>query len=420
MSNPLLDLIVRGESGADGYNAYNRGTYVDLHGGKHIRGPSGAIDFSSLTVGQVHDLQHLRGDDPHRVFAVGRYQVIPSTMDGAITKLNLDRDLPFSTALQDRIFSEYLIVDKRPAIHGYVTGQPGITLEAAQRSLAAEWASFGDPDQGGASHYGGANHASITLAQSASALNQMRTTYQADIACGFSPSEAWKHVTASDHQRSSSDDESPSNHLRRQGNHGDAVRTLQSTLAALGYCDAHGRSLKSDGDFGSNTHSAVVAFQREHHLAVDGKVGPRTQHALDLALRQKDRVATTWLDDLRHPDHALYQQALAGVHRIDAQLGRHSDTRSENLAAAIVVAARRQGLGRIDQVVLCEDGERAFVLQNGLPARMAHVQTADAVHTSIMDSSVAWTQANQQAACRSVSAQAQAVPVSPVPQAIGR
>ncbi|WP_449422898.1 XVIPCD domain-containing protein, partial [Rhodanobacter lindaniclasticus] len=101
----------------------------------------------------------------------------------------------------------------------------------------------------------------------------------------------------------------------------------------------------------------------------------------------------------RHPDHLLYQQALAGVHRVDAQLGRHPDTHSENLAVALTVAARRQDLDRIDQVMLSGDGERAFVLQDGLWARMAHVQTADAVRTSVIDSSVAWTQAHQQAAC---------------------
>lgn len=112
MSNPLLDLIVQGESGAAGYNAYNRDTYVDANGGKHIRGANGAIDFSGLTVGQVHDRQHLPRDDANRLFAVGKYQVIPDTMDGAIDNLNLDRNGAFTPALQDKIFSDYLIVDK--------------------------------------------------------------------------------------------------------------------------------------------------------------------------------------------------------------------------------------------------------------------------------------------------------------------
>jgi len=199
------------------------------------------------------------------------------------------------------------------------------------------------------------------------------------------------------------------------------VRTLQISLVTIGHRDVQGYILKADGDFGPNTRSAVEAFQREHHLRVDGKVGERTRQALDLALQQRASTAAIPLDDLRHPDHALYQQALAGVHRIDAQLGRHADTRSENLAAALAVAARREGLERIGQIALSEDGEAAPALEFGVHARMGHVQTADAVRTSIMDSSAAWLGAQQQAICRSALSPAQAVPSAPsVSQAIGR
>lgn len=392
MSNPLLDLIVQGESGTAGYNAYNRGTYVDAHGGKHIRGPLGAIDFSSLTVGQVNDRQHLRGDDPDRLLAVGKYQVIPATMDDAILKLDLDRDQAFTPALQDRIFSEYLIVDKRPDIHGFITGQPGVTLEAAQRSLAQEWASFGDPDKGGASHYGGANHASITLAQSASALDQMRTSYQADIARGLSPAQAWKDVTASDQSPTQTHRASRANAhtLLQQGSRGDAVRTLQTELVTLGYTDAHGHPLKPDGDFGAHIRFAVEAFQRDHHLTVDGKVGPHTQSALSEALKLHQQEVTLPLTDPRHPDHRLFAQALAGVHRIDAEMGRTPDQHSKNLAAALTVAAKQHGLTRIDAVGISADGARTSILQNdSLRPRIADVATAQAVHTPMGRSSAA-------------------------------
>lgn len=197
MSNPLLELMRQGESGAAGYNAYNRGTYTGADGRQHIRGANGAIDFSQFTLGQVQDMQHLGRQDPDRVFAVGKYQIIPTTMDSGVNALNLDRNQRFTPALQDRIFSEYLIVDKRPAIQNYITGQPGASLESAQRGLALEWASFGDPDKGGRSHYGGANRASITLEQSASALNEMRTEYRTAIDRGVTPADAWRQVTAS-------------------------------------------------------------------------------------------------------------------------------------------------------------------------------------------------------------------------------
>ncbi|HXD35328.1 MAG TPA: XVIPCD domain-containing protein [Rhodanobacter sp.] len=194
--------------------------------------------------------------------------------------------------------------------------------------------------------------------------------------------------------------------ILEQGGQGDAVHALQTTLTALGYSDVHGHPLEADGDFGSHTRFAVKAFQRDHQLVVDGKVGSRTQQALDLATRSKTRLDDALLDDLRHPDHALYQQALEGVRKIDLEIGRPSDTRSENLAAALTVAARRQGLDRIDQVVLSKNGERAFALAHGQHARMAHVQTADAARTSMAESSTAWTQANQQATCSRVLPQA--------------
>jgi len=174
MSNPLLDLIAQGESGAAGYNAYNRGTYTGTDGKQHIRTADRRIDFSNLTMGQVQDLQHAGRQDPDRLFAVGKYQIIPKTMDGAINALRIDRNAAFTPALQDQFFSDYLIVNKRPAVHDFIVGKSGVGLEDAQRGLASEWASFGDPDKGGRSHYGGANHASITLEQSAAALNQMR------------------------------------------------------------------------------------------------------------------------------------------------------------------------------------------------------------------------------------------------------
>jgi peptidoglycan hydrolase-like protein with peptidoglycan-binding domain len=55
---------------------------------------------------------------------------------------------------------------------------------------------------------------------------------------------------------------------------------LQSQLVALGY-DAG----PLDGQFGAKTHAAVVAFQRDKTLAMDGVVGPQTASALAAACR---------------------------------------------------------------------------------------------------------------------------------------
>jgi peptidoglycan hydrolase-like protein with peptidoglycan-binding domain len=62
----------------------------------------------------------------------------------------------------------------------------------------------------------------------------------------------------------------------RSGSEGRAVEALQRRLAELGY-QVH----EVDGQFGSETHHAVVAFQKVNRLGRDGVVGPVTRKALE-------------------------------------------------------------------------------------------------------------------------------------------
>ena len=55
----------------------------------------------------------------------------------------------------------------------------------------------------------------------------------------------------------------------RKGDKGEEVKLLQSKL-----------NITSDGIFGNDTESAVMSFQREHNLVVDGIVGKKTWAAL--------------------------------------------------------------------------------------------------------------------------------------------
>ncbi len=72
----------------------------------------------------------------------------------------------------------------------------------------------------------------------------------------------------------------PTGRILRPGEaRGEDVRTLQEWLRVLGY-DAG----PFDGVYGSLTRQAVAAFQRDHDLTVDGKVGPATRAALAEAL----------------------------------------------------------------------------------------------------------------------------------------
>ena len=59
------------------------------------------------------------------------------------------------------------------------------------------------------------------------------------------------------------------------GSEGEAVRKLQNRLSALGYKPGY-----TDGKYGAATEAAVMAYQANNSLTVDGKAGPATQRSL--------------------------------------------------------------------------------------------------------------------------------------------
>ena len=142
-----------------------------------------------------------------------------------------------------------------------------------------------------------------------------------------------------------------------KGSHGARIRDLQQSLQRLGYTGRDGQPLRVDGDFGVNTEFAVRAFQRDHHLHVDGKAGQRqTLPALAAASKQL-------LSDPSHPRHALYTQALDEVHAAESRRGIAHGPHSERLAGAISVAASQANLTRIDRVELNTAGTLARAVQ---------------------------------------------------------
>lgn len=64
----------------------------------------------------------------------------------------------------------------------------------------------------------------------------------------------------------------------KRGSVGEDVRKYKDILFKLGYLYA-----STHGRFGSDTHKAVRAFQKDHHLTVDGIIGKNTSAALDNA-----------------------------------------------------------------------------------------------------------------------------------------
>jgi hypothetical protein len=126
------------------------------------------------------------------------------------------------------------------------------------------------------------------------------------------------------------------------------------------------------------------------------------------------------LNDPKHPDYAMYQQARAGVGKIDAEHGRTPTIHSDNLAASLVVSARAGGLNQIDHVLVGSDGSRIFAMEgqikagHGLDGKMVYVETMQGLNTPVNQSSANWPQAMQQG--QQVQAQAQQQQVAQVQQ----
>lgn len=191
-------------------------------------------------------------------------------------------------------------------------------------------------------------------------------------------------------------------HTMKEGMQGEDVRMLQANLARLGYKDGAGNALHTDGKFGPGTEAALKSFQRDHHLEADGVAGPRSLAAIEQqkhidATRQTS--ASPRLDDKAHPDHAMFNQALDAVHRVDAQHGRTPDQQSSQFAGSLTAEAKAQGLSRIDQVVLSDDATRAYAVQGDLNSplkKIAEVETQKAVSTPLEQSSATALQAPAQ------------------------
>ena len=159
-------LIARGEGD---YNSVNRGA----RGGYR----AGTENLEGMTLAQVMAAQRAG-----QFNAAGRYQIIGSTLAEAARGLKLKGNEMFDRRLQDRIFEQYLVRNKRRAIADYVEGRSG-DLRAALRAASREWASVADPDTCRSYYAGkGNNRASISAAEMEAALRNTRATYQQPVA----------------------------------------------------------------------------------------------------------------------------------------------------------------------------------------------------------------------------------------------
>lgn len=121
---PLLNLIARGESNGN-YNAY-------------FGNPNNKeIDLTSMSVSEVMAWQNNYVAKGSPSSAVGRYQIINTTLSGLVSQLGIDVSEKFDENMQDRMAIALL---ERRGARDYVNNK--ISREQFAANLAKEWAAL--------------------------------------------------------------------------------------------------------------------------------------------------------------------------------------------------------------------------------------------------------------------------------------
>ncbi len=161
---PLADLLARGEGD---YNSVNRGWAGDTPQG--IDGLTGS-SFAGFSVQRVLEMQS------GWLYAVGRYQFIPSTLRFAVDSSSVSWHDNFTPEVQDRLMAA-LVLYKRPTIVSYLQGSHD-NVGAAVDALAREWACV--EYRNGRGYYDGygGNRASLTRQEVVAVLQSIKDSWQ--------------------------------------------------------------------------------------------------------------------------------------------------------------------------------------------------------------------------------------------------
>jgi conjugal transfer mating pair stabilization protein TraG len=121
---PLLNLIAKAESRGN-YNAY------------FGNASNNSIDFTSMTIAEVLNWQaeYIRKGSPSS--AVGRYQILNTTLSGLVARHNISKDQRYDKKTQDELAVKLL--ERRGSI-AYVNKE--LSRKEFAASIAKEWASL--------------------------------------------------------------------------------------------------------------------------------------------------------------------------------------------------------------------------------------------------------------------------------------
>lgn len=184
----FLKFVAKGEGG---YNSSNRGTKKNPDTNKkEIQGSShntmrGDKKLTEMTISEIREKQKITDpDNEERLFAVGKYQLIPSTFEIAVKGLGLSDDTVFDAETQEKL-GQYLLFEKRPELGAYIRGESN-DMNKALVEAAKEWASLPMPSgpKKGKSRYGSGNKAQHSVEETIKALTAARTAYMESAGAG--------------------------------------------------------------------------------------------------------------------------------------------------------------------------------------------------------------------------------------------
>ena len=118
----LLDVVAKAESKGN-YNAY------------FGNASNSSVDFTKMSIAEVMQWQSDFIKQGNASSAVGKYQIIDTTLAGLVRQLGLDTSQPFNKQTQDRLAIALL---ERRGAENYVNNE--ITREEFAANLAKEWA----------------------------------------------------------------------------------------------------------------------------------------------------------------------------------------------------------------------------------------------------------------------------------------
>ncbi|WP_331345140.1 hypothetical protein [Cellvibrio sp. UBA7661] len=166
----VLDLIAKGEGG---YNSMNNGTRNNkIINSTHNASIYLGEDLTEMSLDEIMIMQQGTIDSGRKIFAAGRYQMIPGTLKSAVQSSELDPDINFTPKTQDQLAIQ--LIEKRKPLVDYLHGNHD-DINAAMLSMSKEWASIPNPATGD-SYYGNGNKSMHTVDEVKQVLINTRNT----------------------------------------------------------------------------------------------------------------------------------------------------------------------------------------------------------------------------------------------------